>query len=257
MRRIAPLVWLLGGAGCLGGPDSDGLGVGVSAAAINTTANQVGRLTMSGNGLAVTYHQYDLRGRAAAEQHALSSVSYVYTNTYGYPQSTTVSGPGSEITATKLPDGEVVQYTFDAGGLPQSVTATPSGGAQQTIVASVVRNLHGQTTQLVLGDGTEQDHCYNDGATCAGVTQPNTDLRLNGSERCAIRVRCGEQQEPQHENGTLAAATGASGPSPSDHAGHFAGDSPSFSMGMGLALERRNRRSIREGAHDGRKRASA
>src|SRR5262249_13125268 len=62
-----------------------------------------------------------------------------------------------------------VRYTFDAGDAHQSITATLPGGSAQTIVSSVVRNVRGQTTQLALGDGTEQDHVYND----------SSDLRLN------------------------------------------------------------------------------
>src|SRR5262249_46437527 len=60
-------------------------------------------------------------------------------------------------------------YTYDVGDAQKSITATVASSSAQTIVSSVVRNVRGQTTQLALGDGTEQDHAYNDAS----------DLRLN------------------------------------------------------------------------------
>src|SRR5262249_4232395 len=141
----------------------------ITTIVVNTSANQIGRQTWAGNGLVRTFNQYDTLGRATAVQHVRDAVSYVYQIAYGYPQNPSTSGPGTVVVSSAFPDGEVVGYTFDAGDAQHAVTATLPGGSAQTIVSSVVRNVRGQTTQLALGDGTEQDHTYND----------SSELRLN------------------------------------------------------------------------------
>jgi hypothetical protein len=99
MKTRGALIWVrtltvlcLFGAGCssVGGPSgSQGYAIGVPANAVvvTTSTNAVGRVTSSGNGLVRGFHQYDIRGRATAVQHVMDNWSYVYTNTYGYPQS--------------------------------------------------------------------------------------------------------------------------------------------------------------------------
>jgi RHS repeat-associated protein len=182
---------------------SELLGTAAEAVLVNTTVNQVGRLTSSGAGALRSYTQYDALGRATAVQHALDQTSYVYKTIYGYPQTAlslctgnacgAAGAPGIVTVASTFPDGETVAYTYDATGGQQSVTTTAcadnprhtngtctSSSMTSTIVDSVLRNVRGQTVRLALGDGSEQDHCYNDGVACAGeATPPNTDMRLN------------------------------------------------------------------------------
>jgi RHS repeat-associated protein len=191
-----------GHADPLGATTDAVLGGPATAIVVNTGTNAIGRLTQSGNSLVQAFQQYDALGRAAKVQHVIGNTSYLYATAFGYPQtslglcSSNACGPsgppGSVTVSSTLPDGETVGYTYDAGGQQQSVTSTPSGGASQPVVAQVVRNARGQTVQVVYGDGTEQDHCYNDGApcgcysvssgapTCSSGAPPSTDLRLNG-----------------------------------------------------------------------------
>ena len=147
---------------------------------VNVSANQLGRVTSSGNGDSRTFHEYDALGREVHIQHVMDGASYLSGKTYGYPQNpTTTTGPGSVVTSTTFPDGEVVRYTYDAGGASQSVTAQTASGPTETIISGVVRNARGESVQVSYGDGTTTVHCYNDGATCNGAATPATDLRLN------------------------------------------------------------------------------
>ena len=79
--------------------------VSMSAAlSINTSVNQIGRMTSSGNGGMRAFHQYDALGREAGLQNVLDKTSYVSTNTYGYPQSgVAVTGVGSVLTSRSFP----------------------------------------------------------------------------------------------------------------------------------------------------------
>jgi RHS repeat-associated protein len=168
---------------------------------ISTAANQIGRVTSTGRGAFRSYRQYDARGRQVGRQEVLDGASYVFASAYGYP-STALGlcpqnrcGPtgtlGSSMTFSTFSDGETVAYTYDNGGAAQAITTTPctdsprhadgtctAPGAQQHVVVRVSRNARGQTTQVVFGDGTEQDHCYDDGLPCSGTTV-STDLQLN------------------------------------------------------------------------------
>jgi RHS repeat-associated protein len=138
-------------------------------ASIDTTSNQKGRLTRTGNGDASTIYQYDALGRVVATEYDLEGNSYVFQETYGYPLGNP-GGPGTVIVSRALlpggallPDGETVQYGYDASG-QTSITA---GG--QTVISSIRRNARGQTTQVSYGDGTVTNHQYNE----------TTDLRLS------------------------------------------------------------------------------
>lgn len=188
---------------CGGEPHSPATATASPAALlINTTANQIGRLTSAGTGAMRVYTQYDALGRATATQYVMDQTSYVFKNVFGYPQTALglctsnacgpLGAPGRVKVSSTFPDGERLDYTFDLGDAPQGTTTTPCADATKhtdaacttpgpaaTIVSSIVRNVRGQAVQIALGNGTEQDTCYNDGAPCAGATQPSTDLRLN------------------------------------------------------------------------------
>src|SRR5262245_31097581 len=153
------------------------IGAAATSVVIDTSQNQGGRLTTSGNGLKRTFNQYDAVGRQPVVQHVVGDASYVYTTSYGYPQGS-ASGPGTVVTSSQFPDGETVRYTYDAAGSMTKMTSTPAGGTAQTIVGNVIRNVRGQTVEVDYGNLAAQYHCYNDGVTCNGATGPNTDLRL-------------------------------------------------------------------------------
>jgi RHS repeat-associated protein len=176
------LLLLAGGCGGSGGNTaSNGYAIGqpANAVLVNTSANAIGRASESGNGLSRTFTQYDVRGRPTALQHVMDNWSYVYSNTYGYPQAA-VSGPGTVITAATFPDNEVVSYTYDAGDEQQAVTATPPGGAAQPIISKVIHNVRGQTTEVDFGNGAAQFHTYND-TTDQHLAQIYTTL--NGTQQ--------------------------------------------------------------------------
>jgi RHS repeat-associated protein len=150
---------------------------------IDTTTNQFGRLTRMGNGLYRFINQYDDLGRATAVQHVMENVSYVYEATFGYANRAPVPPePGNLVATMTFPDGETVAYGYDSAGGQSSITATPAGAAPSSspnIVSQILRNERGQTTEVDYGNGAVQYHCYNDGKTCGGVQQLNTDLRLS------------------------------------------------------------------------------
>src|SRR5262245_12061804 len=188
-------------AACHGGQsDSGGLGHIAAAVTVDVTTNQIGRLVSKGKGPQRDFHSYVALVRPTRRQYAVDGASYVYTAVYGYPRTAillcannacgSIGAPGTVLVSSSFPDGEKASYTFDTGGLPQGVTATPcldspahsdgscaSAGSPQVIVSRVARNARGQTVQVVYGDGTEQDHCYNDGSSCGSSTQPNSNLR--------------------------------------------------------------------------------
>ena len=140
------------------------------AQGIDTTVNQIGRLTSAGNGKMRRYFEYDFLGRVAREMHVLEGAPYVYQMTYGYPQATTgVSGPGSVTARYTFPDGEAVAYTYDAAGQLQTVHA---GG--QAVVTAIRHNARSQATEVVFGNGARSVRSYRDGG----------DLRLAGIRTC-------------------------------------------------------------------------
>jgi RHS repeat-associated protein len=150
---------------------------------VNTTTNQIGRLTRMGNGLYRSLNQYDALGRDTAVQHVMENVSYVYETTFGYAnRPPNPPELGNLVATTTFPDGEIVDYSYDVAGGQFSINATPAGAAAAcppNIVTHILRNERGQTTEVDYGNGASQFHCYNDGKMCGGVQQPSTDLRLS------------------------------------------------------------------------------
>jgi RHS repeat-associated protein len=150
---------------------------------VNTTTFPIGRLTRMGNGLYRSINQYDALGRTTAVQHVMENVSYVYETTFGYANRAPMPPELGNVVATMtFPDGETVAYGYDVAGGQFSINATPAGATVSStpnIVTKIFRNERDQTTEVDYGNGAAQFHCYNDGKTCGGVPQPNTDLRLS------------------------------------------------------------------------------
>jgi RHS repeat-associated protein len=139
---------------------------------VDIVTNQKGRLTHMGNGLIRTFNQYDVLGRVTKAQHVIGNSSYVYSTIYGYPSGSAAAN-GPLVVASTFPDGERVTNSYDATWARQSITTQPcqsydlannctAFGNRQTIIASVIRNARGQTTQANYGDGTTTTHSYND-----------------------------------------------------------------------------------------------
>jgi RHS repeat-associated protein len=181
MSKTSSSIFLLGalGVGCGGqvGPGAEGDDQAAVTLSI-TLANQVGRISATGNGAGHVFRTYDTEGRETAAQYILNGGSYTHKRTYGFPCSTAActgtvaAADGSTVISETFPDNEVVTYTFDSGGGQQSIKTTPSGGVVQTIVSRILRNSRGQTIQVDYGDKTSTTHHYND----------TTNLRLNQIE---------------------------------------------------------------------------
>jgi RHS repeat-associated protein len=163
MRTPSSLLFpvLLVGASCSGQITGSQGRKGYSS--LDTSSNQKGRLTSSGNSDARTVVQYDALGRAVATEHDYEDKQFVFQTAFGYPQGSP-PGPGTVETRSVLPDGEAIQYGYDAGGAQTLITA---GG--QPIVKGVQRNARGQTVEVRYGDDTVTRHGYRD----------TSDLRLD------------------------------------------------------------------------------
>jgi YD repeat-containing protein len=130
-----------------------------SYATVDTTSNQIGRLTTSGNADARAAYQYDALGRPTATEHDFEGNQKIFTTTYGYSQGAP-GGPGTVVVARGFPAGEQVQYGYDASGAQVSITA-----AGQPIISAARRNVRGQTVELDYGDSTVTRYTYRDGDT--------------------------------------------------------------------------------------------
>ncbi len=137
---------------------------------INTTNNQIGRLTSTGNGQVRRFFEYDALGRAARTEHRMGGGAYVFATTFGYPQGSGVAGPGTVPRSQSFPDGEVVAYGYDASGAQRTVTSLRPGFViPDDIVRDMRRNARGQTVQVVYGNGSTSTHTYKE----------TTDLQLD------------------------------------------------------------------------------
>ena len=140
------------------------------AASVDTTSNQIGRLTSVGNGQMRRFFEYDALGRPMRAEHALDGTPHVLATTYGYPQNPdTTAGPGTVPRTMTLPDGERVVYGYDASGAQRTIASTrPGGVTADAIVTDMRRNARGQTVAVTYGNGVVTTHAYRDA----------TDLRL-------------------------------------------------------------------------------
>jgi RHS repeat-associated protein len=144
--------------------------VATESLAVDVGAFARGRLTSMGNGATRRFYEYDTLGREAKTEHVLEGSSFVFVQSYGYPQNPgTTAGPGTVRRTLTYPDGEVVTYGYDAEGVRQTLTTARPGQQPQTLLSGVRRNGRGQVTQVTLGNGAVTTRSYNDG----------TDLRLN------------------------------------------------------------------------------
>src|SRR5262245_66630235 len=96
-------------------------------------ANQLGRLTSSGNSQKRTSFQYDALGRVTSSTQVFEGSNSkclgrpcTFPTSYGYPQNPdTTPGLGTVTRLQFFPDGERVDYGYDAGGAQQSIKTTP------------------------------------------------------------------------------------------------------------------------------------
>ncbi|HYC59984.1 MAG TPA: RHS repeat-associated core domain-containing protein [Thermoanaerobaculia bacterium] len=145
--------------------------VAVHAAAVDISANQIGRLTSVGNMQTRTFNEYDLQGRIVATQHEQDEHVRIFRTEFGYAQNPeTTSGPGTVMISQTLPDGERVTYMYDAGGV-QVVVRSALGSIVEDVVRDVRKNARGQVIRIELGNGTVTTRAYDD------VPVPNDPTR--------------------------------------------------------------------------------
>jgi YD repeat-containing protein len=108
---------------------------------VDTSANQKGRLTTSGNSDSRAVFGYDALGRALATEFDREGGQFVFRTTYGYAAGAG-PGPGSVPISQEFPDHELVRYGYDASGAQVSIVANGD-----PIVRRIIRNARGQTVQ--------------------------------------------------------------------------------------------------------------
>jgi RHS repeat-associated protein len=94
-------------------------------------------------------YRYDERGRVIEETRAFEDVGD-YTTSYAYDAM-------DRVTRMTYPDGEVVAHTYDAGGLP----ATLSSSLGEEFVEGTTYNAAGQVTWMTLGNDLQTTYGYN------------------------------------------------------------------------------------------------
>ena len=128
---------------------------------VDLSSDQIGRLTSAGNGGQRTFYQYDLLGRIVANQIVQENASRVVSSLFGYPQSAVAAGgPGTHVIAQTLPDGESLDYGYDAGSMEVSIRSTPPSQPAEDIVRNIRRNARGQTTSATYGNGAVTTHIF-------------------------------------------------------------------------------------------------
>jgi len=132
----------------------------------------VGRLTRVVEGNVKTVFCYDIRGNVLQKQQITSS--HTDTTKYTY----TLAHRISSITA---PDLTVVNYVYNADGLPSSVTAMPSGStsAPPTVVSAITwLPFGGPITSYTLGNGQTVTRTYDANYRLTDLTSPALTLHF-------------------------------------------------------------------------------
>lgn len=158
--------------------DPDGVGSTRQEIAVNVTANQIGRVTSTGNGHYRTFHAYDVLGRPTETQHVMDTRFYVYQASYGYPDASfTGPGLGTVVRSETFPDGERVEYTYDRGGAQQAVmTRAPAADTAVALVEGVKRNADGAVTEIRFGNGVVTTNTYDQPGELLGHSQTVTSV---------------------------------------------------------------------------------
>ncbi len=119
----------------------------------DTGTNGKGRRSTMTDAAGSETYTYDALGRTASVTRVTDGVPYTTQSTY------TALGQPATIT---YPDGEVLTYTYDAGGQVYSVVGST------TYVASLTYDAAGHILQVTLGNGVVTTHTY--GATTLRLT---------------------------------------------------------------------------------------
>jgi RHS repeat-associated protein len=119
----------------------------------DTGLNGKGRRTAMTDLAGSASYAYDVLGRQISVTRVTDGVSYTTQTTY-----TSLGQPAS----LTYPDGEVLTYTYDAGGRVFSVAGA------QTYVSSMTYNASAQVTQVTFGNGVLTNYTY--GATTLRLT---------------------------------------------------------------------------------------
>ena len=123
----------------------------------------------------VTYEYYDTTAATYAKGNiwritkgTTFSAEYAYTR-YGITETKTIDGESyattyeydiqGRIKNLTYPDGEVVTYAYNEGGMLESITGV-KGGVTQNYVEEIRYNEYGKRTYRRYGNGTEQTYVY-------------------------------------------------------------------------------------------------
>ncbi|HYC61124.1 MAG TPA: RHS repeat-associated core domain-containing protein [Thermoanaerobaculia bacterium] len=151
--------------------------------AVNIGTDQIGRLTSSGTAQSRIFQEYDAAGRVLASQYTMNGHSSVFRAQFGYPQSTTATGPGTVVISETFPDGEIVNYAYDAVGNQVGIKST-LGSLTDDIVRDMRINARGQLTRTELGNGIVTTLQYDDGGALflKRITAVNSNLTIQDYE---------------------------------------------------------------------------
>ncbi|HEX7814588.1 RHS repeat-associated core domain-containing protein [Dyella sp.] len=128
-----------------------------------------GYLTRVVENAVTTAYCYDDRGNVIQKRQTQSAVTD--TTTYVYTLA-------SRISQVAYPSGALVQYTRNNLGQITSVTATPSGGATQTVVSNVTYLPFGPVSGYELGNGQQVTRTYDANYRLTDLTSPNFNLHF-------------------------------------------------------------------------------
>ena len=128
-----------------------------------------GRLTRVVENAVTTTYCYDDRGNVSEKQQLQGSNNDITTYTYT---------PADRLSQITYPSGTVVQYGRDALGQITSVTATPSGGAGQTVVSGATYLPFGPIASYTLGNGQVVTRNYDANYRIVDLTSPTFNLHF-------------------------------------------------------------------------------
>jgi RHS repeat-associated protein len=135
-----------------------------------TSSWPVGRLTRIVENSVTTVFCYNSRGKVLQRKQITASQTDATTYTYT---------SADRVSKVSMPDGTAVAYAFNADGLPNSATVTPSGATSAATVVSAVTYLpFGPINSYKLGNGQTVTRTYDANYRATDITSPAFNLHL-------------------------------------------------------------------------------
>ena len=135
-----------------------------------TSSWPVGRLTRIVENSVTTVFCYNSRGKVLQRKQIIGSQTDATTYTYT---------SADRVSKVSMPDGTAVAYAFNADGLPNSVTVTPSGATSAATVVSAVTYLpFGPINSYTLGNRQTVTRTYDVNYRATDITSPAFNLHL-------------------------------------------------------------------------------